>query len=145
MTGVGECRMTGTIHQAFLLDISWRDAQCILHQYSRKVNTIVICKDTAKETLHCTIKMDSFLNNLVEAHVIVDRTVLSQYGSLLTKAMMLAENSSFEDASALLLSISEDDCPIGLPRKCIEKLLKKMNVCKTYKVSWNDVSTFSDA
>eukprot|EP00759_Apiculatamorpha_spiralis_P056792 PhF_6_TR8303/c1_g1_i8/m.12824 len=138
MTGVGECRMTGTIHQAFLLDISWRHAQCILHQYSRKVNTVVVCQDTAKGTAHATIKMDSFLNTRVEAHVIVDRAVFTKFGVLVSNAVTLAETSSFDESTALLLSISEEE--VGFPRTCLEKLLKKIDVCKNFHVSWNEVS-----
>eukprot|EP00759_Apiculatamorpha_spiralis_P052939 PhF_6_TR6065/c0_g1_i2/m.8795 len=58
MTGVGECRMTGTVHQTFLLHIEWRDAQQALHRYAQHVKTNVVCERTARGVSEATMLVD---------------------------------------------------------------------------------------
>eukprot|EP00759_Apiculatamorpha_spiralis_P035218 PhF_6_TR36141/c0_g1_i2/m.52509 len=48
MTGMGECRMTGTSFHTFLFHMDWWEEQYALHRYSRRVGANVVCKKTAK-------------------------------------------------------------------------------------------------
>eukprot|EP00759_Apiculatamorpha_spiralis_P014693 PhF_6_TR21216/c0_g1_i2/m.30643 len=71
MTGIGECRITGTVHQTFLLHIDWREEQLELHRYARMVKTNVMCSETARN-----IKEPTMLVDVLSAYVIEDKSTV---------------------------------------------------------------------
>eukprot|EP00759_Apiculatamorpha_spiralis_P014342 PhF_6_TR21029/c0_g1_i1/m.30241 len=48
-TGVADCKMTGTHHQAFLMHVEWGDALLALYNAGRRIQTIALCGETIKD------------------------------------------------------------------------------------------------
>eukprot|EP00759_Apiculatamorpha_spiralis_P028663 PhF_6_TR31172/c0_g1_i1/m.45698 len=100
MSGTAECRMTGTLHHAFLLHLGdyWGDAQAELLKYARLVHTNVVCKETAQGVQHIAVMMVDILelethNKTLYVYELTTPQHEAQYASIL-KGCLAVDNDS---------------------------------------------------
>eukprot|EP00759_Apiculatamorpha_spiralis_P017244 PhF_6_TR23309/c0_g1_i10/m.32919 len=124
MTGPGECRITGTVHQTFLLHIGWRDAQQALHRYARTVKTNVVCRDTSRCIRDVTMLVDlvnfdsddewgrppnapkgSRHHVEIEVYELTTAEIKTLYGDALSRAIRQWNDKDYSEAMKSLQSV----------------------------------------
>eukprot|EP00759_Apiculatamorpha_spiralis_P039061 PhF_6_TR37924/c0_g1_i1/m.56671 len=113
MSGICECRMTGTIHHTFLLNTGWGEVHHEMLKYARTVQTNVVCGDTAKGTRHHAALMLVDIIHSIEVYEMTTAKNAQLFGP--TMRMCLTEQMNVELALKKLEDVvslqSEDNVP----------------------------------
>eukprot|EP00759_Apiculatamorpha_spiralis_P005270 PhF_6_TR13204/c0_g1_i1/m.20861 len=131
MTGLAECRITGTVHQTFLFQIDWLDAQQALHRYARHVGTNVVCAHTAKAITDVTMCVD-VLENHQKPLLVYELTtceIHDKYGFIMEGAVKALIDNDVDLARRVLSDVDGlSSRSIGGIPQSVEYLRKKVIV-----------------
>eukprot|EP00759_Apiculatamorpha_spiralis_P031784 PhF_6_TR33579/c0_g1_i1/m.49000 len=116
MTGMGECRITGSVHQTFLLHIDWRNHQAALHRYVRTVDTtLVVCKATAQKITDVVMLVD-VVEKDVEVYEVTTEAVRKAYGEALQRGLNEYKEKNYIQALREISYASDGaNTPLNVP------------------------------